>query len=74
MLCRYTSQGSLATRIQVKGRGQECPPHTVQRSRMTKVLARAAGNGGHQQHFIPILKSVGLPAQKADVFFIHIHV
>ncbi len=41
---------------------------------MTKTLARAAGDRRHQQDFISILKRVRLPAQKADIFFVHIHV
>jgi hypothetical protein len=37
-------------------------------------LVRAAGDRRHQQHFIPILKRVRVPAQEADIFLVHVHI
>src|SRR4029077_7519015 len=35
---------------------------------------RSAGDRRHQQNFVAFLKRVGWPAEKADVFFVHIDV
>src|SRR6185437_4240306 len=40
----------------------------------TQTLETTPRNRRHQQNFVAVLKSIGIPAQKADVLFVHIHV
>ena len=42
--------------------------------RVLAALFGSARDRRHQQHFIPVLKRILRPAQKADVFLVHINV
>jgi hypothetical protein len=55
--------------------GSKTRSHTIPPSpRQLEMLARAAGNGGDQQHFVSVLKCILVSAEEADVFFVHVHI
>ena len=37
-------------------------------------LAGPARNGRHKQHFVAVLKRIGVSPQKADILLVHIHI
>src|ERR1700751_3427130 len=72
--CREAVARWLGELHKEKGRARARPITFQVDATLMEALLRSTRDRRHQQYFISILKRVRRPAQKADVFFIHVHV